>query len=405
MTNRFLHNLFCKFALGAAILGAGTSCTMIEDDVKDCPTGLYVRFVYDYNTYRADMFRDHVGHVKLYVYDENGRKVAERSVSNDATGAPLTQYGYSIHFDPSELAPGRYRLQAVAMQKDWDKALDTPGAKYRRTDVAASGDLFIHLDHAQQPVAGTNHHPVAHAGAPMDTLWHTLKVMADDPRDGRGVPDVHRTKAPFSVYPMEDQYVTVTDNKATYATVSMIRDTKHLDLTLRQVDDPDNIFASDFDVQIIEPNATLAHDNSVTGADSLLYTPYSQWTTRFDENGVTVENGGRASSPARAVALQRTAHYNVMFNRLMIDTDDARKGAILKITRRQTGKTVALINLTHILSQGRTAYQMYNYPPQEYLDREYDYHLDFILKGDAWAYCDIVINVLSWSKRIENIEL
>ena len=85
--------------------------------------------------------------------------------------------------------------------------------------------------------------------------------------------------------------------------------------------------------------------------------------------------------------------------------DNIKKGAILRIRHVGTGRVVALMNLTHLLAQGRTAYELQNYPHQEYLDREYDYHLDFLLKGDAWAYCDIRINVLSWSKRIENIEL
>ena len=66
-------------------------------------------------------------------------------------------------------------------------------------------------------------------------------------------------------------------------------------------------------------------------------------------------------------------------------------------------KKLFLMNLPYILAQGRTAYE-YIYPPQEYLDREHDYHLDFLLKGDSWAYCDIVINVLSWSKRVQNHE-
>lgn len=89
--------------MAAAMLVA--SCTMIQDSVDYCPTGLYVRFVYDYNTARADMFKDHVGHVRLYVYDEQGHKVAERSVSNTAASAPLADYGYALHLDPSELRP------------------------------------------------------------------------------------------------------------------------------------------------------------------------------------------------------------------------------------------------------------------------------------------------------------
>ena len=40
-----------------------TSCDMMKEDRDDCPTGLYVNFVYDYNIQRADMFKDHVGSV------------------------------------------------------------------------------------------------------------------------------------------------------------------------------------------------------------------------------------------------------------------------------------------------------------------------------------------------------
>ena len=48
---------------------------------------------------------------------------------------------------------------------------------------------------------------------------------------------------------------------------------------------------------------------------------------------------------------------------------------------------------------------MYNYGHQEYLDREHDYRLDFLLKGDTWSSVYVVINVLSWNVRIDNIEI
>lgn len=40
--NRFFHNILSAVAAVAAMAlgGAATSCTMIEDDVTDCPTGL-----------------------------------------------------------------------------------------------------------------------------------------------------------------------------------------------------------------------------------------------------------------------------------------------------------------------------------------------------------------------------
>lgn len=392
--NRFLRILSVLSALAA--MGALSSCTMIEDDMKDCPAGLYVRFVYDYNTMRADMFKDHVGHVQLHVYDESGNRVATRSVSNSDSDAPLSRYGYAVHFMPGELPAGRYRLQAVAMQRDWNEALEDDGAKYRCSDITHSESLTISLDHSSVPDAATGHHPVEHQNVPLDTLWHTLKVSAYEPCDGKAVPDMHVTKAPYSIYPIEDQYVTVVDDRATYATVSLIRDTKHLNITLRQIDFPDGMDHRDYDVMITDDNAAVAHDNSVVTGTPLLYTPYASWTTTFSQEGITRDSRETAE-------IQRTAHYNVMFNRMMIDTSDVDKGATLKIINRRSQKTVAVINLPYILAQGRTAYE-YIYPPQEYLDREHDYHLDFLLKGDSWAYCDIVINVLSWSKRVQNHE-
>ena len=43
------------------VVAALSSCDMMTEDLSDCPTGLYVNFVYDYNIQRADMFKDHDG--------------------------------------------------------------------------------------------------------------------------------------------------------------------------------------------------------------------------------------------------------------------------------------------------------------------------------------------------------
>ena len=465
------------------------ACTMMEDDRSDCPTGLYVRFVYDYNTQRADMFKDHVGYVTVYVYDESGNKVAEKSVSNTLATMPLAQYGYTMHFTPEELSSAsgsyadvsstthRYRLQAVAMQKDWDAALATPGAKYRRNNPTNQNSLTITLDYDAALVPGTapvptpvpdagtapvptpvlNAAPVPNAApipatipnaapvpasvpdaapipatvpdgspsglhavsnaAPLDTLWHTLKVMTTAPMDGITVPTIAKTTKPYSVYPVEDQLVTVQDGYATYATISLIRDTKHLNITLRQLDDPATINADDYEVIILDNNATLAADNSLATSDSLKYAPYAQWTTRYDEDGIHIEGDIHpapipegapqrevAARRAEALTTERTAHYNLMFNRLVYD-EDALKNARLRIRNIKSGEQVADINLASWLAEGRIAYDFYNYSPQEYLDREYDYALNFFLKGDKWQYCDIQIHILAWALRKQNVVL
>ena len=92
-----------------------------------------------------------------------------------------------------------------------------------------------------------------------------------------------------------------------------------------------------------------------------------------------------------------------MFNRLRYNTN-TNDNALLCIRRRSTGTEVAVINLPYILSEGRTAYEIYSYSPQEYLDREYDYRLEFFLRGDRWLYVSVCIDVLSWAKRIQYVE-
>lgn len=406
-----LSNITNSLLLAAAALGS-TSCSMIQEDRDGCPTGLYVRFVYDYNTLRADLFKDHVGHLQLYVFDENGRRVAERTISNTSSDSPLSRYGYTMHFTPAELPAGhRYRLQAVALQRDWNEAESTPGARYRHaaSPTENSESLTIALDHNNEQIAGTEQYAVD-ASAPLDTLWHTLKVITHTPQDGISVPDLDRTSAPYSIYPAEEQMVEIRKDHATYATVSLIRDTKHLNLTLRQVDEPAGVFADDYEVKILDNNARLAHDNSVITTDSVRYTPYASWTSRLlDDNSVEIEqihagNPGqyRSDSDDERETLQRTAHYNLMFNRLILNPDDNKDNAVLEIHNKTNGKLVARVNLPYILSQGRQAYDILNYGQQEYLDREHDYRLDFFLKGDEWLL--IELHVLSWSKRIENLE-
>lgn len=361
---------------------------------------------------RADMFKDHVGSVTLYIYDEDGHKVAERTVSNTAQDKPLSKYGFAMHFSPEELAPGRYRLQAVGLQNDWDEAKTTQRAKYQRTEGHnESTDFQINLEHSEQPDVVSGRHHVEHQGLPLDTLWHTLKVMSYQPVSAMSAQDMHETTTPYSVYPLEEQYVTVEANRATYATVSMIRDTKHLNITLRQGNNKADMQHARYEVTIDDDNSLLDHDNELIPNHPLRYTPFAGWTTKFSNDGLEYESGDLTRAlaegaviPTRADAddpsLERTAHFNVMFNRLMYKADP-NECATLRIRNTETGVDVATINLPYILAQGRTAYE-YLYSPQEYLDREHDYHLDFILKGDTWEYCTVMIDVLSWSVRVQN---
>ena len=402
------------------------SCSMMEEDLSECPTGLYVRFIYDYNTQRADMFKDHVGHVEVLVFDESKRLVASRSISNTDEYAPLAEYGYTVHFTPEEVPGGHnYRIQAIGMQKNFEEAQTTPGAKYRYTgDHRAHAEaLSVALDHTENTIDGTDHYAVSDT-APLDTLWHTLKVIATQPSDGNLIPPMPKTQFPYAIYGDDglketggEYNVRVENDKATYATVSLIRDTKHLGIGLHQTDPAykKDMRGDRFDVRIVDRNCTVAHDNEVQRDHTLRYTPYAAWTMMMDSEGntgvETIHKGNLTYAGANATrdgetdednVVERVPYYNIMFNRMMLNSSDNSDNGMLEITDKETGEKLS-VNLPHYLSLGRDAYALQNYSHQEYLDREYDYNLDFFLSGGKWIAVEI--KVLSWSRRIQIEEL
>lgn len=375
-----------------------SSCDMMTEDLDDCPTGLYVNFVYDYNIQRADMFKDHVGGLTLYVYDESDRLVASKTMG----GSQLSKYGSYIHFTEEELAPDHtYRLMAIAFQND---QLSANGAKYRLTGTSIGDQrqqFFINLDHkaTRQP---DDYYYVSNA-TPLDTLWHTLTTVTT-PADS-----MPKLLYPAMLTPAKTEYkwlhdgsiktngqetVSIVKDEPTYATISLIRDTNHLNISLREIDEPEAVNHEDYEVFIIDDNAVLdCENNLVAPADSVVYRPYAQWTSVVESDGQTTAD--------------YSAHYDLMFNRLRYNPT-TQNNAVLCIRKKATGDVIALFNLPYILCQGRMAYEIYNYQPQEYLDREYDYRLELFLKGGRWqegAYIAICVHDLPWVKRIQFVSL
>lgn len=396
-----------------------SSCDMMTEDLDDCPTGLYVTFVYDYNIQRADMLKDHVGGLTLYVYDETDRLVASKSMGE----SQLSRYGSYLHFSEQELAPDHtYRLMAIAQQHE---TLPAAGAKYRLTGNTVGADwhqFFINLDHTTTRAAA-NYYYVDNA-EPLDTLWHTL-ITVTTPADAEP-----KVSNPSMLTPAKCEYswqrdgsittngqerITIVKGEPTYATVSLIRDTKHLNVTLRSIDNEnaeDNMVKDeDYTVEIIDNNSQLDCENNLSNpADTLVYTPYRQWTTTFVGTS--------------QVASESAAHYDLMFNRLLYKnasvTDDQyailnmedvakSRNAVLLIRKKDTGEIIFGINLPYILSSGRN-YQERYYHYQEYLDREYDYRLQFIIRGgrvdDIQLFLGTHVHIIPWTVRQqhENLE-
>lgn len=339
--------------LACCLLG---SCDgLMHDDLPPCETGAYLHFVYDYNIQRADMFNDHVGGLVVFVYDENGKFVTRQEAANSSLAQPLKSHDFAMQL---QLQPGKYRFATFAFQKKYEDALAQPGAKFQIA-LPQQGDnitaLHARLDREQGKVNNQSQ--------PLDTLWQGLS----------------------------NELVEVKDLQVTRHTIGLVRDTKQLTISLHQTDEPANINADDFSYQITNANGDISYDNSLLPDEELTYTPYYTWTTEFKDTESNVK--------------ERTAHAALMFSRLIWHpAEENDKNAILTITNKITGEEVARINLADFLAQGRGAFEARHYSEQEFLDREYDYKLDFFLQGNQWKYAKLSISILDWSKRIQRVD-
>ena len=349
--------LKCAWLLMALAVLPG--CTdWMYDDRTGCEHGVWVSFKYDYNLQRADMFGEHVGGVTVYVFDDEGNFVTSRSESNTSESRPLAEPDYRMYLD---LPAGSYRFLALAQQNDHEASLNLPGAKFRRAEIGEGDtmdDFSVTLDCAESEKE-PGMLEVAHGGLPLDTLWHGLNAE------------------PLEV--PSDRYV--------YQEIPLVRNTKYINVTLRDIDTPDYMDVADYDFRIYDSNRRLRYDNGVDESDDVLYTPFVTWNT-YD--------------PSRAQGAGTMAHADFMTSRI-IKHDGIADDARLVVTNRETGNKVIDVNLPDLLSRMANYDELHRYSAQEFLDRGYDYELSFFLSGGQWSYVNISIGVLGWTKRIQNI--
>lgn len=362
----------CVTWLCCAFLTSGlfTSCDMMKEDLDDCPTGLYLSFRYDYNLDRADMFGDHVGAVSVYVFDESGNYVSCQEASNAGDYRPLSDPLYKMHLD---LAPGRYQFIALAGQRSYDEMFKSGRARFIRTlpqPGEAMDKLEVRLETVSQAVQDGINSVVDCKGLPLDTLWHGMECT-----------------------PIE-----VSDRRPTYHTISLVRDTKKINVTLRELDDPSGMDVADYEMRIFDRNTLIRWDNSIDeSAGGVAYLPQTVWNTE-DKTSVS----DRLSDGDVVEGVGKIAHADFMTSRIIYHEDPA-EDAILSVTDKRTGLEVIRVNLPDLLSRLSTSEELYfyRYTPQEFLDRGYNYQLSFFLRGGKLqnAYIGVSIGMLSWCQR------
>lgn len=351
------------------------SCAQMHEDTDDCPVGLYLTFTYDYNLERADLFPDHVGAVTVYIFDEAGRYVGKREEANAGDWRPLASPLYQMHI--TDLPDGKYQFLVLAGQKSYDEQLTGPGPKFVRTEPAV-GDPMTALSVRLETSATDAGHEVVNHGQPLDTLWHGMWT----------------------------EPVEVKSTRPTYQNISLVRDTKKINVVLRELDDPTTMDVRHYDMRIDDRNTQIRWDNSLDESLAVKYTPHAMWET-YDRTPATDGSGNPVGTATRQTdegAVGKMAHADFMTSRILIH-DNAADDATLSITNNQTGVEVVRVNLPDLLSRLTTWEDAQRYSKQEFLDRGYDYQLDFFLKNDRLAYVYIRISVLGWAVRWQPVEL
>lgn len=428
MYNSIINRYATKFAATALAALSLTGCEMMQEAEKldGCPTGDFVvQFVYDYNTQRADMFRDHVGEVSLYVFDKDGKFVLQRT-ANDRRSLSDRNNRFQMVFhagnnpaDPKEdLQAGQsYYFVAVAGQKagaiiDTNQPLPHysqlgDAARYRHSHIGAGShvaDLNLALDRVEAADAAGLHQ--VSTAAPLDTLWHTLGILpvsVQSTNTSAGWRDDNLVKIRENIFDFENIELNHPEDTIT---ISLMRDTKHLHVSLHELDATDaeghttlgSVDIDDYDVFITDANGQMDANNKLVQDQPLIYRPYAQRSV----------NQANAIIGAPEGAVSNAAHWDLMFNRIMFHAnanDDAR----LTIVRKSDGEVVANLSLPRVLADNRISHDYYGYTQQGYLDREYNYNLSFYLKNGQWESTQIWIavdvNVLSWNVRAQDVRL
>lgn len=317
------------------------SCdSVIYDDQAECVLKYMVRFKYDHNLKFADAFAHEVKQVTLYVIDDKGNVVWQKTESGDKLAAE----DYAMEVD---VAPGNYNLLAWCSSEN-PTTFTTANSKMA-TELKTQFHTEAHED-------GTHH-----IKASLDRLYHGY------------VKDVNFPDA--------------IEGKFTY-TVPLTKDTNHIMVALQQLDgDPLDKDLVEF--EITDDNVYLDWDNEPILGNQTTYHQWYKETITADMSAKAktsrANEGEEVNSFAGVIAELTTS-------RLMAD----HKGkARLRVYRSDTGETIASIRLIDALLLVMNYDQRKELTPQQYLDYKDDYSLTFFLDANH-KWLSGMIQIESW---------
>lgn len=209
------------------ILMMGLSCSTIFTSQEDCPKGVALRFIYDYNMEYANAFHSKVHCVSVYIFDEAGNHVTTVAETSDI----LRQESYRM---PLVLDPGNYTLLAYGGLACPDRSFDITnyGSKASGSHI---NDMYVNLQH-DDFVSDESLHNLFYGAAALE-ISHVDEFIEKD--------------------------------------VYMMKNTNNIRLVLQQANGK-SLEADDFIFRITDDNSCMDKENAIVSKGLVTYKP---WTT------------------------------------------------------------------------------------------------------------------------------
>ena len=227
LQDKFIDKL--RLAVAASVTAVAVcGCSLIKEDLPECPARLSLQFVYDYNLLMTDAFPTQVKSVNVWAFDHTGAFVW----SGAASGPALSERGFVME---TPLSQGTYDFVAwcgLENNSDFTLATYTPLSKE---------ELEIKLktvDVDGQYISSSHFSP----------LFHGIK-----------------TGVTHTVKPTEPSLTTVT--------IPLVKDTNDIAVML-QNEDGTPINKDDFSVTFTYADGDLEWDNAIApGSPAVTYRP------------------------------------------------------------------------------------------------------------------------------------
>ena len=300
------------------LLGGLLWCCSFPEEHDSCP--MYVQFVYDYNMANEDKFAEQCGRIELFVFDESGRLV-QRIIDE---GSRLSHAGYRI---PLSLNSGTYTLMAWGGSLSSFYYLSEP-----ETNVSLKEDIVLQFDSRN-----------GESASELNPLWNGTPVT----------------------FTIEQAY-------GHTETVSLVKNTNRINLTLYASQGTTLPAAGNIDVKLTAANGSYHVDNLFADTQQVTYRPFNE----------PQETDGKIV-------------YSLSTLRL-VQGENVR----LEVTDRTTGRSLLSSSDMDLID-----YLLETLPAtmqaQEYLDRQDTWEIELYLgSNDVFgetAYTAIMIKINGWT--------